>query len=75
MGHTHSAKSYVVTGGGRGVGRAIVERLLTDGAGVVVVERDSAAVEWMATHPRSEQLAAVVGSAADEDVCELVSCF
>jgi NAD(P)-dependent dehydrogenase (short-subunit alcohol dehydrogenase family) len=30
----------VVTGGGRGVGRAITERLLADGHSVVVIERD-----------------------------------
>jgi len=32
--------SYVVTGGGRGVGRAIVERLLGDGGVVVAIELD-----------------------------------
>ena len=39
-------QSYVVTGGGRGVGRAIVERLLGDGASVVAVEQDRTAIEW-----------------------------
>jgi len=63
-------RSYVVTGGGRGVGRAIVERLLAEDVGVVVIELDPAVVEWIATHPRSEQLVAVVDSAADQDVCE-----
>ncbi len=42
--------SYVVTGGGRGVGRAITERLLHDGA-VVVVEIDPSAVEWTESVP------------------------
>jgi len=55
------APSYVVTGGGRGVGRAITERLSSEGH-VVVIELDPGAVEW------TESVAgvhAVVGSAAD----------
>jgi len=36
-------RSYVVTGGGRGVGRAIVERLLGDRDSVVAIEMDSEA--------------------------------
>lgn len=36
--------SYVVTGGGRGVGRAIAERLVADGGSVVVIELDGAAL-------------------------------
>lgn len=38
------ARSYVVTGGGRGIGKAIAERLLADGDAVVVLERDEAAL-------------------------------
>jgi NAD(P)-dependent dehydrogenase (short-subunit alcohol dehydrogenase family) len=63
-------RSYVVTGGARGVGRAIVERLLADGSGVVVLELDAGATAWIATHQHSEQLDAVVGSAADPAVAE-----
>lgn len=59
--------SHVVTGGGRGVGRAVVERLLADGHGVVAVELDAAALDWLADHERA---AGVVGSAADEAVAE-----
>jgi NAD(P)-dependent dehydrogenase (short-subunit alcohol dehydrogenase family) len=58
----------VVTGGGRGVGRAIVQRLLDDGHAVVVVERDAEALGWTTDHPAGARLAAVTGSAADEAV-------
>jgi NAD(P)-dependent dehydrogenase (short-subunit alcohol dehydrogenase family) len=59
-------RSYVVTGGGRGVGRAVVERLLADGGAVVVLELDAAAVDWVGTHRAQDRLAAVIGSASDE---------
>jgi NAD(P)-dependent dehydrogenase (short-subunit alcohol dehydrogenase family) len=60
--------SYVVTGGGRGVGRAIVERLAADGAAVVVLELDERALTWLPEHPVADRLVAVIGSAADEAV-------
>ncbi|MEV2238906.1 SDR family oxidoreductase [Micromonospora sp. NPDC049891] len=60
--------SCVVTGGGRGVGRGIVERLLADGRTVVVIERDPGALSWIEGHTRADQLAAVVGDAGDERV-------
>jgi NAD(P)-dependent dehydrogenase (short-subunit alcohol dehydrogenase family) len=62
-----ASRSVVVTGGGRGVGRAVVERLLRDGAHVVAIELDAAALHWLAAHPGA---VAVVGSAADEAVAE-----
>jgi len=40
-------RSHVVTGGARGVGRAIAERLLADGDAVVVLDRDAAALAWI----------------------------
>lgn len=45
------SRSYVVTGGGRGIGRAVVERLLDDGGAVVVIELDEAALAWAEDHP------------------------
>jgi NAD(P)-dependent dehydrogenase (short-subunit alcohol dehydrogenase family) len=60
--------SHVVTGGGRGVGRALVERLLDDGGSVVAVELDPAALEWTGRHPAGSRVMAVAGDAADEAV-------
>ena len=58
------APSYVVTGGGRGVGRAIAERLSAEGT-VVVIELESGAVGWTES---ADRVQAVIGSAADLDV-------
>ncbi|MCX5067070.1 SDR family NAD(P)-dependent oxidoreductase [Micromonospora lupini] len=64
------ATACVVTGGGRGVGRAVVQRLVTTGVTVVVVERDTEAVDWLARHPAADRLLSVVGDAGDERVAE-----
>ncbi len=63
-------RSFVVTGGGRGVGRAIVERLLGERDAVVVLEHDPATLAWLETHPASTRLVPVTGDAADERVAE-----
>jgi NAD(P)-dependent dehydrogenase (short-subunit alcohol dehydrogenase family) len=62
------SRSYVVTGGGRGIGRALVERLLGDADSVVAIELDPATLAWTDSHPAGPRLIAVVGDAADEAV-------
>jgi NAD(P)-dependent dehydrogenase (short-subunit alcohol dehydrogenase family) len=64
------SRSYVVTGGGRGVGRALVERLLGDGGSVVAIELDPAALSWTGSHPAGARVLALAGDAADEAVAE-----
>ena len=64
------SNSYVVTGGGRGVGRAIAERLAEAGGTVVVIERNEAALDWLPGHPAAGRLDRVTGSASDERVAE-----
>jgi NAD(P)-dependent dehydrogenase (short-subunit alcohol dehydrogenase family) len=56
--------SYVVTGGSRGIGRAVVARLLTEGAAVVVVDLSEPDLSWV-SGDAVDRVGAVVGSAAD----------
>ena len=64
--------SIVVTRGGRGIGRAIVERLADSDevARVVVVEREEQAVAWTSSAPHSDQITCVIGDAGDPEVAE-----
>jgi NAD(P)-dependent dehydrogenase (short-subunit alcohol dehydrogenase family) len=64
------SRSYVVTGGGRGVGRAVVERLLRDADRVVAIELDPTALAWTESHPAGRRVISVLGDAADEAVAE-----
>jgi NAD(P)-dependent dehydrogenase (short-subunit alcohol dehydrogenase family) len=63
-------RSYIVTGGGRGVGRAVVERLLGDDDTVVTIELDPAALDWVDEHPAGSRVIPLAGDAADETVAE-----
>src|SRR5919199_5661162 len=62
-GQAEDMDGYVVTGAGRGIGRAVVERLLADGHRVVAIERDGDALAWL-------EDGRVIGDAADEAVAE-----
>lgn len=61
----------VVTGGGRGVGRCIVERLLAaDQHAAVIVELEQSALAWVDDHADIDRLRTVVGDAADPATAE-----
>lgn len=66
---TGRAPAAIVTGGVRGIGRAITERLLGDGWSVLATYRsdDRAAGELVGAHPRLVVLRADVTSGADCD--------
>ncbi|NDL59514.1 SDR family NAD(P)-dependent oxidoreductase [Phytoactinopolyspora mesophila] len=61
---------HIVTGGGRGVGRAVVKRLVKSGQHVVAIEREPTAVDWIESHPDGDRIDAVAGDAADPTVLE-----
>jgi len=60
----------VVTGGGRGIGRAIVERLVagSEDSRVVVVELVPESLSWMRDHAAGSRLIPVSGDASREEV-------
>jgi NAD(P)-dependent dehydrogenase (short-subunit alcohol dehydrogenase family) len=64
------SRSHVVTGSGRGIGRAIAERLLAGGDSVVALDRDGAALGWAAGHPAGARVIPLAGEAADETVTQ-----
>jgi len=62
-------RTALVTGAGRGIGLAISERLLADGARVVMLDRDAPAVEGAAKRlgPEARAIVADVTRTADVD--------
>jgi NAD(P)-dependent dehydrogenase (short-subunit alcohol dehydrogenase family) len=60
----------IVTGGSRGIGRAIVERFTEAGVAVVVVARDPKAADRLAEELGPERVSVVTGSVADVAVAE-----
>jgi NAD(P)-dependent dehydrogenase (short-subunit alcohol dehydrogenase family) len=54
-------RSYVVTGGGSGIGRVIAERLLAGGGSVVVLDRDNVALGWTSAHPAGRRVIPLAG--------------
>jgi NAD(P)-dependent dehydrogenase (short-subunit alcohol dehydrogenase family) len=64
--------SYVVTGAGQGVGRAVAQRLAREGH-VVVLDADDDALAWTREHPNVTNVTAVAGDAGDEAVATLAA--
>jgi NAD(P)-dependent dehydrogenase (short-subunit alcohol dehydrogenase family) len=69
-----AAQRAIVTGGANGIGRAIADRLLLDGARVMVVDLDVDAVQdFLASHPdEGARVAAETGDVADPAVAQAV---
>lgn len=63
-------QAAVVTGGGRGVGRAIAERLLAHGTAVVVVENEQDPTSWYLDDALGSSLRVVHGDAGSDEVAE-----
>jgi NAD(P)-dependent dehydrogenase (short-subunit alcohol dehydrogenase family) len=60
-------RTCVVTGAGRGIGKAIASRLLADGVHVVGLDLDGQTLSWLRDH---ETATMIIGDATDEAVAE-----
>jgi nucleoside-diphosphate-sugar epimerase len=70
-----TGRTALVTGAARGIGLAISERLLADGARVVMLDRDAPAVEGAAASresPRRRHRSLVPGLGADREARDQV---
>ena len=66
---TLSGKTAIVTGGGRGIGKAIVHRLVSAGASVLVCDLDQEALQEMKASVRnSERVSIIRGDLMEPDV-------
>lgn len=63
-----SGRTALITGGARGIGLAIAERMLADGARVALVDRDATAVEGAAKRLGADALALVADVTRTADV-------
>lgn len=63
---TVAGPAVLVTGGGSGIGRAVTDRFVADGARVTVLERSEAGADQLRTD-HGEAVTVIVGDAADAD--------
>jgi NAD(P)-dependent dehydrogenase (short-subunit alcohol dehydrogenase family) len=66
-----SGRVVVVTGGASGIGRAVVERLLSEGSSVALVDVDAEAVRSAETELGRDRLLGVVADVSTEEGTEL----